>query len=142
MFHQCFDGTSVEFEETEDKLEDFFIITFRDQKEIVATTWCEGEFAEVIITNVSRVPSPIQCGTYSPFHLFIRAVEMRAEETNGDGDSLIDREANSRGLKIAVETNEAQAEVNASRSEMDVKMKKLGLNPKAKRSPLEWHAIK
>jgi len=102
------------FEETEDRLEDVFVLTFRDQKEIVATTWCDGEFSKVTITNGSRVRSPIQCGTYIPLHLFIRAVEVRAEEKRREGDNLVEREANSGGLKIIVERNEAQAEVNTS----------------------------
>jgi len=91
-----------------------FIIPLRDKEEITVTSWCDGEFDEVAIANRSRVCSQIQCTLYSPFHIFIRAVEMRGEETSGDGDSLIEGEANSGGLKITVEKNEAQAQVNAS----------------------------
>ena len=68
---QVYKGTSIEFEQSENKMEDVFTIYFDHHDSISATTWCDGEFKEITIKNGSRLRNPLQCGTYSPYHLFL-----------------------------------------------------------------------
>ena len=56
--------------------------------------------------------NPLQCGTYSPFHLFFRAVDVRAEKPRRSGKGLLMQEMNSGGLVVTVEDNEVQKELN------------------------------
>ena len=92
-----------------------FVITFAHHNEISATTWCDGEFTDITIKNGSRLRNPLQCGTFSPFHLFFRAVDVRAEEPRKEGKGLLVREMNSGRLVVTVERSEVQNELNDSR---------------------------
>jgi len=103
---QVFEGTSIKFEKSDSKMEDVFTITFDHHDAISATTWCDGEFTDITIKNGSRLRNPLQCGTYSPFHLFFRAVDVRAEKPRRAGKGLLVREMNSGGLVVTVEENE------------------------------------
>ena len=58
--------------------------------------------------------NPLQCGTYSPFHLFFRAVDVRAEEQKRSGKGLLNREMNSGGLVVTVENHEVEKELNTT----------------------------
>jgi len=112
---QVFEGTSLKFEKSDNKMEDVFTITFAHHNAISATTWCDGEFTDITIKNGSRFRNPLQCGTFSPFHLFYRAADVRAEKPRREGKGLLMREMNSGGLVVTVEDNEVQKELNDTR---------------------------
>ena len=100
---QVFEGTSIKFEKSDNKMEDVFTITFNHHDAISANTWCDGEFTDITIKNGTRLRNPLQCGTYNHFHLFFRAVDVRAEKPRRSGKGLLVWEMNSAGLVVTVE---------------------------------------
>ena len=112
---QVYKGTSIEFEQRENKMEDVFTIYFDNHDSISATTWCNSEFKENTIKNGSRLQNPLQCGTYSPYDLFFRGVDVRADQEKRSGKGLLNREINSGGLVVTVENHEVEREVNSTR---------------------------
>ena len=52
---QVYKGTTLVFERSRDKMEDIFTIFFQNHDSISATTWCDGQWSEITITNGSRL---------------------------------------------------------------------------------------
>ena len=76
---QVYEGTTLVFERSRNHMEDIFTIFLQNQDSISATTWCDGQWSQITITNGSRLLNPLQCGIYSPYNLFFRRVDVRAD---------------------------------------------------------------
>ena len=93
-------------------MEDVFTLILEKQESIEATTFCDGEFTDqVVLTNGSRLTNPLQCGIYSPYNLFFRGIDVRADNEKREG-KLLDNVINSKGLKVSVMSNEVEDQVN------------------------------
>ena len=111
---QVFEGVTLLFESSRNKMEDIFTLILEKQENIVATTYCDGEWKyQVTIANGSRLRNPLQCGIYSPYNLFFRGIDVRADNEKRDG-KMLERKINSKGLEVTVESNDVETEVNAT----------------------------
>ena len=52
---QVYKGTSIVFEQSENRMEDVFKVYFENHDCISAMTWCDGEFKQITIKNGSRL---------------------------------------------------------------------------------------
>ena len=95
-------------------MEDIFTIYFQNHDSISATSWCDGEWSQITITNGSRLLNPLQCGIYSPYNLFFRGIDVRADREKRTG-KMLERIVNAGGLVVTVEPNEVERMVNASK---------------------------
>ena len=103
---QTFEGVTLQFEPSENRMEDVFTLILENQESIEATTYCDGEFTDkVILTNNSRLSNPLQCGIYSPYNLFFRGIDVRADNEKREG-KLLNKVINSKGLKVSVVSND------------------------------------
>jgi hypothetical protein len=93
-------------------MEDVFTIFFENKLTIQGQTWCDGEFADIILTNASRVSNPLQCGTYIPSHIFFRGVDVRMDGEIRTPKGLLDREVNEGGLVVTIVPHEVEEKVN------------------------------
>ena len=111
---QVFNGVTLMFEPSRNKMEDIFTVVLQKQKSIEATTYCDGQWKyQVTISNGSRLRNPLQCGIYSPYNLFFRGIDVRADNEERDG-KMLERKINSAGLEVTVESNDVVREVNAT----------------------------
>ena len=94
-------------------MEDIFTILLQNQESIEATTWCDGQWGQVTIANGSRLLNPLQCGIYSPYNLFFRGVDVRADNEKRTG-KLLNKKINSGGLEVTIEPNEVENVINAT----------------------------
>jgi hypothetical protein len=93
-------------------MEDVFTIFFENKLTIEGQTWCDGEFADIILTNASRVSNPLQCGIYIPSHIFFRGVDVRMDGEIRTPKGLLDREVNEGGLVVTMVPHEVEEKVN------------------------------
>ena len=110
---QVYDGTTLVFEPSRNKMEDIFTVFLQKQESIEATTWCDGQWNQVTISNGSRLLNPLQCGIYSPYNLFFRGVDVRADNEERTG-KMLDQKINSAGLEVTIESKDVEKEVNAT----------------------------
>ena len=116
---QTFEGITLRFEPSENRMEDVFTLILEKQESIEATTYCDGEFTDkVILTNNSRLSNPLQCGINSPYNLFFRGIDVRADNEKREG-KLLDNVINSKGLKVSVMSNEVEDELNEIMQDQD-----------------------
>ena len=103
---QTFPGVKLMFEPSGNRMEDIFTLILENQESIEGTTYCDGEFTDkVTFTNGSRISNPLQCGINSPYNLFFRGIDVRADNEKREG-KLLNKVINSKGLKVSVVSND------------------------------------
>ena len=110
---QVFDGTTLVFEPSRNKMEDIFTVFLQKQESIEATTYCDGQWNQVTISNGSRLRNPLQCGIYSPYNLFFRGIDVRADNEERNG-KMLEQKINSAGLEVTIESKDVEREINAT----------------------------
>ena len=109
---QIWPGTTIRFEQSDNKMEDVFTIFLDKELSIEGQTWCDGEFADIILTNASRVSNPLQCGIFIPNHIFFRGVEVRMDGEVRKPKGILEQLVNEGGLVVTIDPHEVEEKVN------------------------------